>query len=48
MTKIYRQGAIGTLLNKYERTILDLSQTIADFTDSEMTSIVDSKTTDSN
>jgi len=29
MTKIYRQGAIGALLDEYERAILDLSKTIS-------------------
>ena len=29
MTKTYRQGAIGALLDEYERAILDLSKTIS-------------------
>jgi hypothetical protein len=47
MTKIYRQGAIGALLDEYERAIADLQQTIADISDEELITIVDSKTKDS-
>jgi hypothetical protein len=46
MQKIYRQGAIGALLDEYERAINDLQQTIADISGEELTSIVDSKTND--
>lgn len=46
MIKVYREGAIGALLDEYERAILDLIQTIADLTDRELTTIVDNKTTD--
>lgn len=48
MTKIYRQGAVGALLDEYERAILDLSQLISDFTVNELTTIVDHVTSDSN
>lgn len=44
MTKIYRQGAIGSLLDEYERAILDLSQTISDINEKELTTIVDTTT----
>lgn len=37
MTKIYRQGAIGALLDEYERAILDLSKTISSFSDTALT-----------
>lgn len=47
MTKIYRQGAIGGLLDEYERAILDLSQTISDINDKELSTIVDTITQDS-
>jgi hypothetical protein len=47
MTKIYREGAIGALLDEYERAILYLSQIITDLTDDELITIVDDKTTDS-
>lgn len=48
MTKIYRQGAVGALLDEYERAILDLSQLISDLTVNELTTIVDHVTSDSN
>lgn len=47
MTKIYRQGAIGALLDEYERAILDLSQTISDLNDKELITIVDTATENS-
>lgn len=47
MTKIYRKGAVGALLDEYERVIEDLQQTIADISDNELIIIVDNKTTDS-
>ncbi|MCV9929097.1 DinB family protein [Flavobacterium sp. LS1R49] len=43
----YRQGAIGALLDEYERTIIDLQQTISDISDTELIIIVDNQTTDS-
>ena len=44
MTKFYRQGAVGALLDEYERAIADLQQTIADISDEELMTLVDSKT----
>lgn len=44
MTKLYRQGTAGALLDEYERAIADLQQTIADISDEELITIVDSKT----
>jgi len=46
MTKIYRQGAIGALLDEYERAIDDLQQVITDISDVELATIVDNKTND--
>ncbi len=46
--KIYRQGAIGALLDEYERAIADLQQTITDLSDNEIITIIDDKTTDTN
>lgn len=46
MTKIYRKGAVGALLDEYERAILDLSQTIDGITDNELIAIADPVTTD--
>lgn len=40
MTKTYRQGAIGALLDEYERTILDLSKTISSFNDTAITATI--------
>lgn len=40
MTKKYRQGAIGALLDEYERAILDLSKTISSFSDTALTETV--------
>ncbi|MBL0736832.1 DinB family protein [Flavobacterium sp. GN10] len=37
MTKTYRQGAIGALLDEYERAILDLSKTISSFNETAIT-----------
>lgn len=48
MAKTYRQGAVGALLDEYERAIDDLQQVIADITDHELITIIDDKTTDSN
>jgi uncharacterized damage-inducible protein DinB len=47
MTKTYRKGAVGALLDEYERAILDLSQTLDDITDNELIDIADPVTTDS-
>lgn len=47
MTKIYRQGASGALLDEYERAIIDLQDTISDISEAELIKIVDNKTNDS-
>jgi len=36
MTKNYRTGAIGALLDEYERAIADLQQVIAPISDREL------------
>ena len=46
MNKLYRQGAVGALLDEYERSIADLQQTIKDISDQELITIVDNITTD--
>lgn len=40
MTKTYRLGAIGALLDEYERAILDLSKTISSFSDTALTATI--------
>ncbi|MBO9585793.1 MAG: DinB family protein [Flavobacterium sp.] len=40
MTKTYRQGAIGAILDEYERAILDLSKTISSFNDTAITATI--------
>ncbi|KFF17321.1 DinB family protein [Flavobacterium hydatis] len=47
MTKIYRQGASGALLDEYERAIIDLQDTISDISETELIKIVDNQTSDS-
>jgi uncharacterized damage-inducible protein DinB len=46
MTKKIRLGAIGALLDEYERAISDLKNTIAEISDHKLTVIMDSQTTD--
>lgn len=46
MIKTYRQGAVGALLDEYERAITDLQHTIADISDNELVVIIDHKTND--
>lgn len=46
MTKIFRHGAAGALLDVYEGAIRDIQQTISDISDAELITIVDSQTTD--
>jgi uncharacterized damage-inducible protein DinB len=46
MQKIYRTGAIGALLDEYERAIDDLKFVLIDVSDEELTTIVDAETTD--
>lgn len=48
MTKKYRTGAIGALLDEYERAIADLQQVIAPISDRELSQIVDAQTSDDN
>ena len=48
MTKIYRQGAVGALLDIYEQTISDLKKVIEDIPDNALTIIIDPQTTDEN
>lgn len=48
MTKIFRQGAVGALLDEYERAISDLIKVIETIPDNILTIIIDSKTTDEN
>lgn len=47
MNKIDRQGAIGALLDEYERAIFDLNEIISDLNDNELITIVDTLTQDS-
>src|SRR5689334_17701313 len=44
MTKIYRSGAVGALLDIYEKALVDLKKTIEDISDAELVTIVDNKT----
>ncbi|MGK2861529.1 MAG: DinB family protein [Chitinophagaceae bacterium] len=48
MTKIYRQGAVGALLDIYEEAIAHLKKMIEDFPDDELTIIINPNTTDEN
>jgi hypothetical protein len=44
MVKIYRPGAIGALLDEYERAIAELKLVITDITDDDLVKIVDPDT----
>ncbi|HEX7457132.1 MAG TPA: DinB family protein [Ginsengibacter sp.] len=46
--KMYRQGAVGALLDIYEQAISDLKKAIEEFPDNALTIITDSQTTDEN
>jgi uncharacterized damage-inducible protein DinB len=46
MAKTYRQGAIGAILDEYERSITDLETVISDITDTQLPVIVDAQTYD--
>ena len=46
MTKIYRKGAVGALLDEYERAIADLKKVIEPVTDNELRIIADAETKD--
>ena len=48
MTKIFRQGAIGALLDEYERAISDLKKVIEAIPDNGLTIITDPQTNDEN
>ena len=48
MKKNYRPGAIGAILDEYERAIGDLKMVIADIDDHTLTTIVDADTADEN
>jgi hypothetical protein len=45
---MYRQGAVGALLDIYEQAISDLKKVIEDIPDNSLTVIIDSQTTDEN
>ncbi|SFD17357.1 DinB superfamily protein [Chitinophaga sp. CF118] len=44
MTKTFRQGAVGALLDEYERAISDLKKVIEDIPDNALTIIADPQT----
>lgn len=48
MTKIIRAGAVGALLDEYEKAIKELQQVIEDISSDNLSKIVDNKTTDAN
>lgn len=48
MNKTFRQGAVGALLDEYEKVIVELQQVLNDITDEELLKVADSKTTDNN
>ncbi|MBC7890167.1 MAG: DinB family protein [Ferruginibacter sp.] len=48
MSKVYRQGAVGALMDEYEKVIFELQEVINDILDEELLTIIDSKTTDPN
>jgi uncharacterized damage-inducible protein DinB len=48
MEKIYRPGAIGALMDEYEKAIAELDQCIKDISDEELVTIVDATTADAN
>lgn len=48
MAKKYRHGAIGALLDEYERAIADLKNVMLDIPDTALTVIVDPHTQDDN
>lgn len=48
MSKSYRKGAIGALLDEYERTISELQNVINDISEEELAKIVDRETIDPN
>ena len=46
--KIYREGAIGALLDEYEKALNDLKQVLAEITDEDLIIVIDSSTVDPN
>jgi hypothetical protein len=48
MSKTYRRGAVGALMDEYERVAAEFRGTIAGLTDEQYTQIVDAETTDEN
>lgn len=48
MTKVYRQGAKGALLDEYEKVINELQSVISDISDTDLITVVDSVTADEN
>jgi hypothetical protein len=48
MTKNYRLGAVGALLDIYEQAIIDFKKVIEDIPDTALTIITDPDTTDEN
>ena len=48
MSKIYRPGAIGALLDEYERALADLKRVIGTIPDNDLTMIIDPNTQDDN
>lgn len=46
--KMYRQGAVGALLDEYERAVMDLEKTINDISDEELIKVIDNNTSDPN
>lgn len=45
---MYRQGAVGALLDVYEQAISDFKKVIGDIPDTILTNIIDQETTDEN
>jgi len=48
MTKVYRKGATGALLDEYERAVSDLKRVISAIPDNALTIITDPHTADDN
>jgi uncharacterized damage-inducible protein DinB len=48
MTKVYRQGAKGAILDEYEKAITELQNVIADIPDEDLITVADTVTTDEN
>ena len=48
MNKMYRKGAVGALMDEYERVAAEFRSRIAGLTEEQYTQIIDSETTDEN